>query len=147
MQHKFTKSSEKEAEIREMYLTQQSRLTELMEQLNSVTQEKKQLLSDLCHEKSLKKTIEDTQAKELLSIEAARKKLQQEIEQLRERHASLERQYDIQAASLKEEKKIAASLRDRLQERDTHSVLHADDSSVSRDSSPTPSLGKISLSG
>lgn len=63
MQHKFTKSSEKEAEIREMYLTQQSRLTELMEQLNSVTQEKKQLLSDLCHEKSLKKTVEDTQAK------------------------------------------------------------------------------------
>ena len=46
-----------------------------------------------------------------MSIEAARKKLQQEIEQLRERHASLERQYDIQAASLKEEKKIAASLR------------------------------------
>lgn len=49
--------------MRELYLTQQSRLTELVEQLNSVMQEKKQLLSDLCHEKSMKKSIEDNQAK------------------------------------------------------------------------------------
>jgi len=147
MQHKLTHSNEKEAEMREMYLSQQSRLTELIEQLNTVTKEKKQLLSDLCNEKSLRTNMEDTQAKESACVEAARKELKQEMDQLRERHTNLERQYDIQSASLREEKKTTALLRDRLQEREAHSALHADDSTASRGSSPTPSLGKISLSG
>ena len=66
MQHKLTHSNEKEAEMREMYLSQQSRLTELIEQLNTVTKEKKQLLSDLCNEKSLRTNMEDTQAKQVV---------------------------------------------------------------------------------
>ena len=52
--------------------------------------------------------------RESACVEAARKELKQEMDQLRERHTNLERQYDIQSASLREEKKTTALLRVNL---------------------------------
>ena len=63
LQYKLTKSHEKEAETRELYFSQQTRISELIEHLNSVTQEKKQLLAELTHEKSHAKNIEEIRVK------------------------------------------------------------------------------------
>lgn len=52
--------------------------------------------------------------RELSCVEVARKELQEEIERLRERHTNLERKYEIQSASLKEEKKITALYRVKI---------------------------------
>lgn len=146
--------SEKHITSKNLCIALQSKVNELSEQLNDYVMQNKQLAVQLGEEKSLHLTLEESKSKNSVNIEIIKRELGQEIQTLQWKLNTLEQNFEIQSAALQEEKLKSSTLSQILQEKDhTSKSLHLDIRSVeekrtnSHSSSPTPSLGKISLSG
>ncbi|KAI9565256.1 hypothetical protein GHT06_009039 [Daphnia sinensis] len=144
------------------YIAMQDQINDLSEKYKIVKEENQKLILELQYEKNHCLTLEQARKKDNVSMELMKSQLVEELTLLRNKMAVLENDYEKQTIALEEERKKTSHLLIRLQEKDLEYRVFPTDLQnpgsisrkltsttdvVSRSSSPTPSLGKLSLSG
>lgn len=146
----------------ETYIAMQDQINDLSEKCKLAKEENQKLILELQCEKNHCLTLEQARKKDNVSMELMKSQLVEELTLLRNKMAVLENDYEKQTIALEEERKKTSHLLIRFQEKELeYRVFPADLQNsgsigrkltsttdvVSRSSSPTPSLGKLSLSG
>ncbi|XP_046643874.1 TATA element modulatory factor-like isoform X2 [Daphnia pulicaria] len=164
LESKLLSANQKETVDKNLYLAMQAQVDEALEKCKTAEQENHNLRIQLEQEKCHSQNLEQARKKDNFSLELVKSQLIEEVTSLRSKIEILESNYEKQCIALEEERKKTSNFTNRLQDKELEfqvfptvpdmsisgsigrKVASTTDI-VSRTSSPTPSLGKLSLSG